>query len=85
MRVGTASVALAAWTRVPIKTKTKYHFTPCALTSQRAGTARDSTEPQKYSSQQSVSSLTTETVFAIFWFSVHWQKSLVVFLKLEYQ
>jgi hypothetical protein len=41
----------------------------------RAGTARESAEPCRFFSKQSVSSVATETLFIILWFSVDRRKS----------
>lgn len=53
--------------------------------SPRVGTARESAEPCRSSSKRSVSSVATETVFVILWFSGDRQKSDgdSLFLKLE--
>lgn len=84
MRAGAASVAVAVGT-VARSQGAEPTLSLCAATPPRAGTARESAEPCKSSSKQPVSSVATETVFVILWFSGDRQSSDgdSLFLKLE--
>lgn len=73
MRAEAAAVAEAART-VARSQEPELPLAVCR-DSPRAGTARESAEPCKSFSKHSVSSVATETVFVILWFSVDRQKS----------
>lgn len=74
MRAGAAAVAVAARRTVAKSQEPERPLAVCS-DSPRAGTARESAEPCKSFSKQSVSSVARETVFVILCFSVDRQKS----------